>query len=127
MNRYWVATTTELIEQKRKIVSVEGIEVGLFYVEQQFVAWRNICPHAYAPVCEGRICGTRLPSAVYEYKYGRDQQILRCPWHGWEFDLLTGEHLVEGSVKLKAVPLEVEGEDIYLLLKNTKERAQNHV
>jgi hypothetical protein len=73
------------------------------------------------------LAGTRLPSAVYEYKYGRDQQILRCPWHGWEFDLLTGEHLVEGSVKLKAVPLEVEGEDIYLLLKNTKERAQNHV
>lgn len=42
MNRYWVATTTELIEQKRKIVSVEGIEVGLFYVEQQFVAWLGI-------------------------------------------------------------------------------------
>jgi nitrite reductase/ring-hydroxylating ferredoxin subunit len=38
---------------------------------------------------------------VYEYKYGRESEILRCPWHGWEFDLLNGEHLVDPETKLK--------------------------
>jgi nitrite reductase/ring-hydroxylating ferredoxin subunit len=34
--------------------------------------------------------------------------ILRCPWHGWEFDLRTGEHLVDPQNRLKAVPVENE-------------------
>jgi 3-phenylpropionate/trans-cinnamate dioxygenase ferredoxin subunit len=41
-------------------------------------------------LCLGRIKGTILPGAPYEYVYGRDQEIIRCPWHGWEFEIATG-------------------------------------
>ncbi|WP_243767688.1 Rieske (2Fe-2S) protein [Paenibacillus agricola] len=37
----------------------------------------------------------------------RDNEILRCPWHGWEFDLKTGEHLVDPENKLMRGELEV--------------------
>jgi nitrite reductase/ring-hydroxylating ferredoxin subunit len=117
MNKYPVAKVAEIQEKGRKIVEVKGMEVGIFLVDGQYYAWRNMCPHAYAPVCVGRVCGTRLPSMVYEYEYGRDQEILRCPWHGWEFDLKTGQHLVDPGVKLRGFPVEVDGEDIYLLMK----------
>jgi hypothetical protein len=61
-------------------------------------------------VCVGKISGTTLPSPVYEYDYGREGCILRCPWHGWEFDLKTGEHLVDPETKLKRIDVKVEGE-----------------
>lgn len=72
------------------IAEVTGMEIGLFLVDGLVYAWRNVCPHVAAPVCEGVICGTRRPSLVYEYEFGKDKEVLRCPWHGWEFDLLTG-------------------------------------
>ncbi|SDE19267.1 Ferredoxin subunit of nitrite reductase or a ring-hydroxylating dioxygenase [Paenibacillus sp. UNCCL117] len=112
--RYTVAAASELEEQGRKIVEVNGIELGVFYVNGVYKAWRNICPHGAAPVCVGRVCGTRLPSMVYEYKYGRDQEILRCPWHGWEFDLLTGVHLADETVKLRGYEVEVEDGQVYV-------------
>lgn len=114
--RYPIATVSELAQLGRKIVEVKGMEIGVFEVAGQYYAWRNLCPHAAAPVCEGTVCGTRLPSMVYEYKYGKDQEILRCPWHGWEFDLMTGTHLVDSNVKLRGYEVFVEEEQIYLLL-----------
>jgi nitrite reductase/ring-hydroxylating ferredoxin subunit len=47
---------------------------------------------------------------VYEYDYGLDGCILRCPWHGWEFDLRTGEHLVDPATRLKKIPVEAGGD-----------------
>lgn len=116
MNKYVVGKTSEIQEKLKKIVEVKGIEVGVFYVDGSYYAWRNICPHAGAPVCKGNVCGTRMPSMVYEYEYGQDQQILRCPWHGWEFNLKTGEHLVDPTVKLRGYPVEVDGKDVCVLI-----------
>jgi nitrite reductase/ring-hydroxylating ferredoxin subunit len=50
----------------------------------------NVCPHEVAPVCLGGVRGTALASMPGEYTWGREGVILACPWHGWEFDLLTG-------------------------------------
>jgi nitrite reductase/ring-hydroxylating ferredoxin subunit len=108
MNRYLVAKTDEIPDGGRKIVEVKGMEFGIFRVDGQFYAWRNVCPHAGAPACVGTIYGTRMPSNVYEYEYGRENEIIRCPWHGWEFDLKTGEHLVDPTVKLRRGNLENE-------------------
>jgi len=94
------------------------MQVGLFRVDGRIVAWRNVCPHMAAPVCRGRVSGTTLPSAVYEYKYGRDGEILQCPWHGWEYDLVTGEHLAPGSTaRLRGYPVVVEAGRVYVQTK----------
>jgi nitrite reductase/ring-hydroxylating ferredoxin subunit len=126
-----VARIDELADGQHKIVEARGIEFGLYRIQGQYYAWRNVCPHQGAPVCKGRVCGTTLPSLVYEYSYGRENEILRCPWHGWEFDLLNGEHLVDPDTKLKRGRLmigseknenlepgvlEEDGEYIYLIL-----------
>lgn len=115
--KYRVCSVQEIPVGGRKIVRVKQMELGIFNVGGQWHAWRNVCPHAAAPVCEGIVCGTRLPSLVYEYEYGRDREIVRCPWHGWEFDLLTGKHLAEESgVKLRGYDVQVEGDDVYVLI-----------
>ncbi|MBD3942093.1 Rieske 2Fe-2S domain-containing protein [Microbacterium sp. NEAU-LLC] len=93
---------------------VDGVEIGLYRVGEGIVAWRNVCPHEAAPVCRGPIAGTRLESAVHEYKYGRHQEVVRCPWHGWEFDLRDGAHLAAGSnARLRGFGVEVRDGRVY--------------
>jgi nitrite reductase/ring-hydroxylating ferredoxin subunit len=118
VNRHRVARADEVPDAGGLIVEVNGVEVGIFRLADRFVAWRNVCPHMAAPVCRGTVSGTTLPSPVYEYEYGREGEILQCPWHGWEFDLRTGRHLVEGSrAHLRQYPVEVEGEDVVVLMR----------
>ena len=110
-----VARLDEVPERGGLVLAAGGVEIGIFRVGERLVAWRNVCPHSGAPVCRGRVAGTTLPSGVYEYEYGRDGEILQCPWHGWEFDLLTGRHLVESSrARLRQYPVEVRGEQVYV-------------
>ena len=116
MECYAVATLGEVVEGKCLLVRARGLEIGLFVVDGELRAYRNVCPHAGAPICAGRISGTTLPSAVYQYEYGMERQILRCPWHGWEFDLATGVHLVDADCKLRGYPVVVENGTIFVLL-----------
>jgi nitrite reductase (NADH) small subunit len=111
MPLYPVCKVSEFPQGSCKLVTIGRMEIGVFYVEGGYYAYRNICPHAGAPVCRGKITGTTLASNVYEYAYGRDGCILRCPWHGWEFDLKTGAHLVDTGTRLKNFPVVVKPQD----------------
>jgi len=73
-------------------------------------------PHELAPVCLGRVGGTTLTSLPGEFRWGRDGEILACPWHGWEFDLLTGHALTDRRKRLRLFPVEVEGDALYVVL-----------
>ena len=91
MAAYVVATVGEIPPGKRKIVEVAGRSIGVFNVGGTFHALRNRCPHQGGPLCQGRLSGLVISSKPGEYEYVRDGEILRCPWHGWEFDLKTGQ------------------------------------
>jgi nitrite reductase (NADH) small subunit len=90
MERCVVGRLSEFAPGSRKIVTVGGRSIGVFNIRGQFYALRNRCPHQGAPLCLGRVKGTTLSSKPYEYVYGRDQEIIQCPWHGWEFEIATG-------------------------------------
>ena len=91
MARYVIATTRELPPGTSKIVNVAGRSIGVFNVKGEYFALKNVCPHQGAPLCLGEVTGTLLPSRPGEFVYGRDGEIVRCPWHGWEFDIKTGK------------------------------------
>jgi 3-phenylpropionate/trans-cinnamate dioxygenase ferredoxin subunit len=85
-----VATTDEIPPGRRKIVEIAGRSIGVFNVGGRYYALRNTCPHAGARLCEGTLTGLVTSRMPGEYTYERDGEILRCPWHGWEFDVTTG-------------------------------------
>jgi nitrite reductase (NADH) small subunit len=111
--RWPVAKTSDIPPGARKIVEIEGRSIGLFNVHGTFVAVLNVCPHQQAPVCRGRIGGTTLPSPPGEFRWGRDGEILACPWHGWEFDLLTGRALADRR-RLRLYPVTVEDDIVFV-------------
>jgi nitrite reductase/ring-hydroxylating ferredoxin subunit len=105
--RATICRADKLAPGERRISAVDGVEIGVFNVDGTFVAYRNYCPHQGAPVCRGRVGGTTLPSAPGHYVYGREGRILHCPWHGWQFDLESGEALGH-SARLAPVQAAVE-------------------
>ncbi len=114
--RYAVAKIAELPIGERIVVKIPAfgkeIEIGVFNVGGEFYAYRNVCPHAGAPICQGRICGTTAPSNVGEFILAREGEIVRCLWHGWEFDLKTGAHLVDEKMKLRTYSVETRNENL---------------
>ncbi len=91
MARYVVATVEEIPPGGRKIVEVAGRSIGVFNVGGEFFALRNRCPHQGGPLCLGRLGGFVTATTPGEYEYSREGEILQCPWHGWEFDVRTGQ------------------------------------
>jgi len=69
-----------------------------------------------ALVCKGRVGGTTLPSPPGQFCWGREGEILACPWHGWEFDLLTGKALADQRVRLRRYPVTVADDTLYVTL-----------
>lgn len=110
--RYVVCRVEELPPGSRKIVCVGGRSIGVFNVHGHFYAIKNTCPHQGAPLCLGKVTGTTLPSPVGEYRWGREGEIIRCPWHGWEFDITTGRSVFNPHrMRVKTYEVTVEPED----------------
>ena len=110
---YPVARVVELPPGERKIIEIAERSIGVFNVNGTFVAVLNLCPHALAPICRGRVGGTTVQSAPGEYRWAHDGEILACPWHGWEFNLLTGKSLVDRR-HLHHFAVTVEDEMVYV-------------
>ena len=109
MAKHVVATVDEIPPGERKIVELEGRSLGVFNINGEFYAVRNICPHQGAPLCEGRLTGLLQSDVPGEYRYTRKGEILRCVWHGWEFDIKTGQSWWNPAQKrVRKYPVEVE-------------------
>ena len=97
------------------VVELEGRSIAVWNSGGKFYALRNSCPHMGAPLNYGTVSGTMLPSGVKEYCYGMDGLVLRCPWHGYEFSLETGEPLFgESTQRVVSYRVSVEGGDVFV-------------
>jgi nitrite reductase/ring-hydroxylating ferredoxin subunit len=97
------------------IAKVRRFSVGVFRVGESYHALLNICPHRGAPLCEGPQCGTTAPVNERQFVYHREDEIVRCAWHGWEFDIKTGSALVDPEVRARTFPVLVEDDKIYVI------------
>jgi 3-phenylpropionate/trans-cinnamate dioxygenase ferredoxin subunit len=114
--RYVLFAAGEVQPGGRRIVQVNGRSVGVFNVGGRFYALLNRCPHKGARLCEGRVCGTTLPTDNYSFEYGRDGELVRCPWHGWEFDIATGQALAEPRVRVRVYPVDVQDGQVVITM-----------
>ena len=112
-----VMSAADLPPGGRARVEAFGTEVAVFNVDGELFAVANACPHHGGPLCHGRVSGARLPSDPYEHKWGRENRVLTCPWHGWEFDLETGRALFDDKVRVRTFEARVEGAEVVLYRK----------
>jgi nitrite reductase/ring-hydroxylating ferredoxin subunit len=75
----------------RKIIDVNGKSIGIFRFDDQFYAIRNRCPHQWGPLCLGDLAPRALSSGPGDVRLDPGAPLIACPWHGWEYDLATGQ------------------------------------
>jgi len=93
-----VGTLDEFPIGELRALKVANREVCLMRRQDETVyVIKNSCPHRGAPLSKGSVGGTMVPSAPGEYVYGLEGQIIRCPHHGWEFDLESGASVFTGA------------------------------
>jgi nitrite reductase/ring-hydroxylating ferredoxin subunit len=109
MTRHIIATADQIPPGGRMLVTVDGREIGIFNVGGEYFGIGNRCPHNGASLCKGRIVGLVEASEPGSYAFSRRGELVRCPWHGWEFDLKTGQSRCEPDrTKVRSYDLKVE-------------------
>ncbi len=95
MSKHVVAAERDIPPGGRKLVTVKGRQIAIFNVAGAYFGVLNRCPHQGGSLCEGILTGLIESDEPGEYRLSRDGEILRCPWHGWEFDIRTGQSYCE--------------------------------
>jgi 3-phenylpropionate/trans-cinnamate dioxygenase ferredoxin subunit len=86
-----VCHVEDLPAEERKIVKVGKRSIGVFNVDGEFYAISNRCPHQGGPLCVGRLSSWAESEIPGEVEVGGSARFVACPWHGWEYDLATGQ------------------------------------
>jgi len=112
-----IASAQTIVDAGRQVVSIGGLEIGVFHVNGSFYAWRNVCPHSGGPVCQGRFFN-HVIEVVDEKKfshgraYDKDKLNIVCPWHGAEFDVVTGKGVGGSTWSLTPINIFVENGEV---------------
>ena len=112
MANHVVGTVAEIPPGERKIVELEGRSIGVFNVKGSFYALRNACPHQSGPLCRGSIKGLLQAADNHHLEFTREGEIIRCPWHGWEFDLTNGRSIFNPhKLRVRSYQVSIEPDD----------------
>ena len=108
-----VCASVDVPEGGRLVIDIDRRTIGIFRVRNRLYAYENTCPHQGGPVCQGTI----LPRVVENVTGSRESSgfdfhttdlHIVCPWHGFEFDIVTGRHPAKPDAQLVAVPVAEE-------------------
>ena len=109
MARHVIAPAANLPPGERLVAEVAGRKVVIFNLDGEYFGLFNRCPHQGGDLCLGRTTGlVEAGTEPGQYSYSRRGEILRCPWHGWEFDIRTGKSRAEpGRIRAKTYDVEI--------------------
>ena len=114
MSKYVVAAANEILPGQRKLVNVRGRPILIFNLDGDYFGILDRCPHQGASLCKGQLVGLVESDRPGQYNFTRNNEIIRCAWHGWEFDIRTGKSRCEPE-KIKATQYNINtktGSDI---------------
>ncbi len=95
-----VAFTHEVPAGTGRTVEVDGVWIAVFNVGGVFYAIDNSCPHAGGPLGEGTLCDA----------------VVECPWHGWKFDVTSGERVGNQNFQVPCCDVRIRGEEVQIAI-----------
>ena len=96
-----IAYIEEIPLGKRKRIEVDGRRITIFNIDNTYFAINDTCPHkGTAPLLRGKLDGLGI----------------KCPNHGYRFDLKTGECNIDPTFNTKVYTVKVEGNSILIEL-----------
>ena len=105
----------EIASGQMKEFVVNNRKILLVRKDNEFFAMHGTCPHQGAELVNGYLTGTNLPSERGEFCFGKEGQVVRCPWHNHEYDVATGCSIHDPARnKVKGYSVEIQGEDVMI-------------
>jgi nitrite reductase/ring-hydroxylating ferredoxin subunit len=119
MPEVFVAKASEFPDGDRRIVQHGAHDIGVFHWQGRFYAYANMCLHQGGPACEGLIMhkveDVIGPDKTWVGQKFSDTQVnFVCPWHGYEYDIRTGECAADRRLKLRSYKVVRRGDDVYV-------------
>lgn len=116
MSRHRVASTGEFDgDGSRVVTEIEGLEIGVFYVDDEYHALVNYCVHQGAPLCEGELTGKmEVGDDGISWEYDKALRCVVCPWHEWTFDVTTGVNISDERYVTPTFEVSVDDGDVYI-------------
>ena len=96
-----VCKTTDIKAGCGKSIEINGKPLALFNVDGGFYAINDVCGHRGGPLGEGEL----------------DGKTVVCPWHGWRYNVTTGENELVPDLPTEKYDVTLDGEDILVDLK----------
>ncbi len=120
MTETFVAKPGSLSDGERMVVAVGEREIGVFRHKGKLYAYSNTCLHSGGPACEGLIIA-RVEERILPDKtsaglfFSDDDMHFVCPWHGYEYDIKTGECAGDRKLKLRSYPIIEKSNGIFVV------------
>jgi nitrite reductase/ring-hydroxylating ferredoxin subunit len=120
MTELFVCKVAEIAEGDRRIVTHGELEIGVFHWQGHFFAYENLCLHQGGPCCEGVIMH-KVEDVLGPDKrwlgqtFSAEEAHFVCPWHGYEYDIKTGECAGNRRLRLRAFEVVRRDGDLYVL------------
>lgn len=109
----------EIADGDTRLLTVGSIEIGVIHHRGEYFAYQNLCPHQGGPACEG----LKLPQVVENIgdkgvhlgmTYDEQDLHIVCPWHGWEFHLKDGCHVIDRRHRLRKFAVTERDGEVYV-------------
>ncbi len=95
MARHVICSAGDLASGHRKLVEVAGRAIVIFNVDGNYFALANRCPHQGGSLYHGDVTERILAPRPGKLASSTERDVVRCPWHGWEFDVRTGKAICD--------------------------------
>jgi nitrite reductase/ring-hydroxylating ferredoxin subunit len=120
MAEKFVGKASEFKDGERRLVLDGESEIGVFKENGQFYAYSNFCVHQGGPACEGltiaKVEERLMPDKTSRGLYFSETDLhFVCPWHGYEYDMKTGECVSDRRLKLRKYKVVQKGDEVYVL------------
>lgn len=94
-----LASVQDIPPQRGKAFEVHGRSIAVFHTRDgKFYAIENTCRHKGGPLAEGEL----------------DGHTVFCPWHGWAYDVTTGECLEDSDQSVEHFEVKIEGDEVWV-------------
>jgi nitrite reductase/ring-hydroxylating ferredoxin subunit len=102
-DRYETVARVEEVEPGTvRTVRAGERELALARIGDEFYATQPQCLHLQGPLGEGRL----------------EDHVLTCPWHGWQYDVRTGENEFDRAIRLETYEVRVEDGEVKIAVRS---------
>jgi nitrite reductase/ring-hydroxylating ferredoxin subunit len=98
-----VARAEDLPPGTLRAATLGDEEITVAHCDGGFYAVQGHCLHLQGPLAEGRLEGC----------------VLTCPWHGWQYDVRTGQNEFDLAIQLRTYDVQVENGEVRVRVTTT--------